>query len=386
MGEAGPTLRFMDVVVEVVEVAVRERRAEVSLLRRRGPGPSLVLLHGLGASKHDFVPALRAPGMESFDIVAIDFPGCGSTAYPPDGLTIEDLADLVGAVADRLGLTDATVVGHSLGGVVGLLVAERRTDLVARFVDIEGNLAPEDCFLSRQLTILEPGSSGSVAQAAIVRRQLGGDPTTGARLFADRLAREIEARAVRDYATSLVRLSDDGHLLERLFRLACPAAFVHGERRRAQLPYLDALDAGEIELVQVPKGGHWPHVDDPAFLYSWLSGWVSPRPVDRHDVHRIAAAATGDWYNVPVCRVNDHAVRLSVMTRDFHWHRHAETDELFYVVDGRLHLDLEDEGLTLGPGELAVVPRGTLHRTRPEGRSVNLTFEVEGTDPRGDAD
>lgn len=81
--------------------------------------------------------------------------------------------------------------------------------------------------------------------------------------------------------------------------------------------------------------------------------------------------------NHPVAHVNDHVVRISAMTRPYHWHSHPNSDETFLVVEGRLKIEFENGSLELGPGQMATVPRGLRHRTSPVGaRSVNLTFEL----------
>ncbi|HET6941023.1 MAG TPA: cupin domain-containing protein, partial [Sphingomicrobium sp.] len=57
-------------------------------------------------------------------------------------------------------------------------------------------------------------------------------------------------------------------------------------------------------------------------------------------------------------------------------HRHPDSDETFYGVDGELVIEFEDREVIVRPGQLVTVPAGKLHRTRPAGaRSVNLTFE-----------
>jgi mannose-6-phosphate isomerase-like protein (cupin superfamily) len=89
-----------------------------------------------------------------------------------------------------------------------------------------------------------------------------------------------------------------------------------------------------------------------------------------------AAATPLEYDNRPVAEVNDHVVRISIMTRPFHWHCHPNSDETFLVLEGRLSVDFEHESLEIGPGQLLTVPRGIPHCTRPIGaRSVNLTFE-----------
>jgi mannose-6-phosphate isomerase-like protein (cupin superfamily) len=84
-----------------------------------------------------------------------------------------------------------------------------------------------------------------------------------------------------------------------------------------------------------------------------------------------------DYKNIPVSLINDHVVRLSIMTEPFYWHYHPNSDETFLVTEGILCIDLEDRTVELAPGQLFTIPANVLHRTRPRSeRSVNLTFEL----------
>lgn len=85
--------------------------------------------------------------------------------------------------------------------------------------------------------------------------------------------------------------------------------------------------------------------------------------------------------NHPIAYVNNHVVRISVMTRPFQWHSHPNSDETFLVIEGRLKIEFDIGSVELGPGQMATVPRGVRHRTFPVGiRSVNLTFELDQTE------
>ena len=87
------------------------------------------------------------------------------------------------------------------------------------------------------------------------------------------------------------------------------------------------------------------------------------------------------YHNQSLASVNDHEIRMSVMTSQFRWHRHPDSDETFYGIDGELIIEFPDREVVVRPGQLITVPAGTLHRTRPAGeRSVNLTFERAGAD------
>ena len=99
------------------------------------------------------------------------------------------------------------------------------------------------------------------------------------------------------------------------------------------------------------------------------------------DVRGLAAAVTGAYDNRVVAQINDHVVRLSVMTGPFHWHSHPDSDEMFLVLQGGLRIELPDRVVDLGEGQAFTVPAGVVHRTRPLGaRSVNLTVESARAD------
>lgn len=87
------------------------------------------------------------------------------------------------------------------------------------------------------------------------------------------------------------------------------------------------------------------------------------------------------YRNLSLGTVNDHEIRMSVMTEPYHWHHHPDSDETFYGIDGELIIEFVSGEVTVGPGQFLTVPAGTPHRTRPAGdRSVNITFERSGAE------
>ena len=68
------------------------------------------------------------------------------------------------------------------------------------------------------------------------------------------------------------------------------------------------------------------------------------------------------WSPRIVARYNDNEVRLVKTDGEFVWHKHDETDELFLILEGEFDMDFRDRTVTLKPGELLIVPRGTEHR------------------------
>jgi mannose-6-phosphate isomerase-like protein (cupin superfamily) len=109
------------------------------------------------------------------------------------------------------------------------------------------------------------------------------------------------------------------------------------------------------------------------------------------DVQALVDACTDRWWNQTLCKVNDSVVRLGIVQGEYHWHKHDDEDEFFYVVDGRLLIDLEGpkgraDGrvVELAPRQGFVVPKGVVHRTRAPEKTVILMVEGAGIIPTGD--
>ncbi len=106
-------------------------------------------------------------------------------------------------------------------------------------------------------------------------------------------------------------------------------------------------------------------------------------PLELIDVKALAGACQYKWYNQTLCKVNESVVRVGVVQGEYHWHKHDADDEFFYVVEGRLLIDLEDRTIELAPRQGIVVPRGVVHRTRAPERTVMLMVENAGIVPTG---
>ena len=108
--------------------------------------------------------------------------------------------------------------------------------------------------------------------------------------------------------------------------------------------------------------------------------------LEKVSVHAAKKLSDHHWFNRTLCRVNDSLIRIGVFEGEFHWHAHEEEDELFYVVDGRLEIEIEgQESIVLGPQQCVMVPRGVRHRPlAPDGATV-LMVEASTIVPTGDA-
>jgi mannose-6-phosphate isomerase-like protein (cupin superfamily) len=110
---------------------------------------------------------------------------------------------------------------------------------------------------------------------------------------------------------------------------------------------------------------------------------VHYKPLEIVDEKAMSEACTDKWFNQTLCQVNGSVVRLGVVEGEYHWHRHQEDDEFFYVVEGKLLIDLEDRLVELAPRQGLVVPKGVMHRTRAPQRTVILMVENAEIIPTG---
>jgi mannose-6-phosphate isomerase-like protein (cupin superfamily) len=108
------------------------------------------------------------------------------------------------------------------------------------------------------------------------------------------------------------------------------------------------------------------------------------QPMEVIDVNHLVETTRVKWFNQTLCKVNDSVVRVGVIEGEYHWHKHTNDDEFFYVVSGHLFIDFEDRAVDLAPGQGFVVPKGVLHRTRALERTTILMVENAGIVPTGD--
>ena len=120
----------------------------------------------------------------------------------------------------------------------------------------------------------------------------------------------------------------------------------------------------------------------PAYPYETRLNLLYP-PMEIIDEKALADACEYKWFNQTLCRINDSVVRLGVVEGHYHWHKHDNDDEFFYVVEGKLVIDFEGRSVELNPRQGFVVPRGTIHRTRAPQRTVILMVENAGIIPTG---
>jgi len=201
------------------------------------------------------------PELQSFRLVSADNPGCGDSSYDENQpLSVDGLVELFENFVTHLGLNRFLLVGGSMGGLVALLYAERNPNKIAGFVNVEGNLAPEDCIFSRNVI---PHSYSDFEKVVFpqIKRALSVQAGRG---FAQhlRVLERANPRAYYDYAFQTVEYSDHGNLLERFLSLPVPRCFLYGSENR-HLSYLQRILESKCTVIEIPNAGHFLFYDEP---------------------------------------------------------------------------------------------------------------------------
>ena len=106
--------------------------------------------------------------------------------------------------------------------------------------------------------------------------------------------------------------------------------------------------------------------------------------LEKIDVNEIVKNTTLKWSNQTLTQVNESVVRLGIVEGEFHWHKHDNDDEFFFVLEGQLLIDIEGKTIELNPHEGVTISKGVMHRPRAPKRTVMLMVETNAIVPTGD--
>ncbi len=225
-------------------------------VRRVGEGAELVWIHGLGESSVSFEPVVAA--LPGFAHTLVDLPGYGRSPWPVETPGLDALADhLARWLADR---APAALVGHSMGGVLATLVAERTH--VRAVIDVDGNLTFGDCNFSRQVLPFSfddwRARGFAELRAKVYADGVGKPPLRGyhaAMCFAS-------PDVFYKHAADLVALSKTETLAARLAALQSPALYIAGGPPDGICAASRALlDRHRVRWISIEPSGHWVYLD-----------------------------------------------------------------------------------------------------------------------------
>jgi pimeloyl-ACP methyl ester carboxylesterase len=229
---------------------VRRARGDVA-----GRAPRVVWIHGLGESSVSFEPVVAK--LRGYQHVLVDLPGYGRSPWPEVAKSLPDLAQQLAGWLDEE--APATIIGHSMGGVLCTMIAERAA--VRAVVNVDGNLTRGDCTYSAQAAAY--ALEDFIAHGfATIRDQVYAD---GAKRPALRTYHAAMCFAsphmFHRHALELVELSNEGSLASRLAALHVPALYIGGVPGGVCAESRAALDQHKVRWCGIEPAGHWVYVD-----------------------------------------------------------------------------------------------------------------------------
>ncbi|CAH0052172.1 unnamed protein product [Clonostachys solani] len=250
---------------ECTNLAVAGVNVTISSVRREGPSYPILILHGFGSTKEDFVDIALAKAFSGASFVIYDTPGSGqSTSEKLDQLSIPFLVELAEEFLKSQRIRKFHLIGHSMGGLTALKLAQRHPDAVLSFVNMKGNLAPEDCFLSRQV-LDHPSDNPEIFFRQFVERTRKSQEF-GTAIYAAALQAKVKPEVVRPTFESMVHLSDTEDLLDIFISLPCSKMFMYGEQYNT-LSYLSRLSRAGVELAEIPNSAHFIMYSNPVEMW-----------------------------------------------------------------------------------------------------------------------
>jgi pimeloyl-ACP methyl ester carboxylesterase len=272
--------------LDLLSVEWKGRQVQLPYLYREGAGgPSILFVHGLGGAKENFYAAFQSPSLADCTIATFDQPGTGLAAFDPDaGLDVSALADMTQSVADQLLPGPYFLAGASMGGLITLLQLRRYgIGRIEGCVNLEGNLASEDCMFSRRVVDHDLDSFGPVFRQTI--DEMRAARYSGDRVIAHNLALNVDIRGYHAYSFETVDESDSGRLLDEFLALPVPRLFLYGEENKG-LSYLPRLRASEVRVREIPLSAHFIFYDNPVETFQAIGEFV-------HTPHSSSAAGNG---------------------------------------------------------------------------------------------
>ncbi|MCW3071022.1 MAG: Cupin 2 conserved barrel domain protein [Bacteroidetes bacterium] len=105
--------------------------------------------------------------------------------------------------------------------------------------------------------------------------------------------------------------------------------------------------------------------------------------LEKMDINEEVKACKDKWFNQTLTKVNGSVVRLGIVEGEYHWHKHDDDDEYFFVLEGQLLIDLEDRTIELNPNQGVTITKGVMHRPRAPKKTVMLMVETDSIVPTG---
>ena len=250
------------------KISYRSQEFGVACRYRKAGGKWLVLLHGLQSNKEIFDPLFNAAELKKYSLLALDLIGFGGSCKPDDfSYDVSDQTEMVLLAANRMGIREMSVVGHSLGGMIATLALEKAPARIESIVSLEGNLTKGDCGESAK-TVEVPFEAFRKIYPRRLREIETSPDSTGALRY--RSLRKTPDYSFYKTSKSIVEWSASGRLLD---------IFENSPQRKLLIiggnsDYSSIPKGPTIKIARIARAGHFMLIERPQEVISAMAGFL----------------------------------------------------------------------------------------------------------------
>ncbi len=229
-------------------------------------GDNLILfIHGLGCAKECFIGAWKIEEFNNFSLLATDLVGHGQSSSPATfSYTIKDQAERIMIELDNQPWKKVSIVAHSMGGAIGLFLAEILGNRLDAFINVEGSLNVAGP--ASRIAASVPYEEFSKTTFDNLRHNLALSANPGWEHWAKWMQHADPLGFYRS-SRDLIELIRNDELVIRFNQLKTKKIYLYGDQSFKNLDrVLSAIP--DIQKVNIPDSGHFPMIENPNFFYS----------------------------------------------------------------------------------------------------------------------
>jgi len=261
--------------IKTAGILYKDRMFNIEYFFRPGNRETIVMLHGLGGAKENYYESCKSDALAAHTLIFFDNPGTGNSTYYEDfPLNVDDLTAISSLFIQQLNLPDFILCGTSMGGLTTLLYLKNEgQSKVKAYINIEGNLMPEDCMFSSKVVTYDMETfENKVFPKTILDMKAHGN--TGYHIIANNLELNTNVRSYYNYSFQTVEYSATGDLLKQFIKLNIPKVFIYGQEN-SSLSYIPELIRNGVNVKEISNSNHFIFYDNPKELYQVIGDFVN---------------------------------------------------------------------------------------------------------------
>jgi pimeloyl-ACP methyl ester carboxylesterase len=260
--------------IRTIQIMYKERSIDIEFFHREGRKETMLFVHGLGGAKENYLEACKSDSLAEHTLIGFDNPGTGNSTYYDDSpFDVDDLTTITSLFIEALKLHNFILCGTSMGGLTTMLYLQRGGQKdVKLYINIEGNLMPEDCmFSSKVVTHDFETFRKTIFAKTIVDMKAKGN--AGYHIIANNLQLNTNIKSYFHYSFQTVKYSATGELLEQFLKMDIPRLFIYGDENRS-LSYIPQLRSSKVTMQEISNSNHFVFYDNPKELYDAIGSFV----------------------------------------------------------------------------------------------------------------